>query len=159
MSELSASEPTFVSALYYRDPAAAVTWLQDAFGFETTMAIEGPDGDPTMSHYEMSNAGHGRIMVGGEWSDSVGSPASLDGVNTQSVHVAVEGDIDAHCERARAAGAVIAMEPEEQFYGDRVYRAADPEGHTWIFSMHVRDVSRADAEAAIGTTITATTWA
>jgi uncharacterized glyoxalase superfamily protein PhnB len=159
MSDLSVTGPTFVSAVYYRDPAVAVSWLEKAFGFEITMAIEDPGGDPTMIHYEMSCEGRGRIMVGGEWADSIRSPASLGGVNTQGVHVTVEGDVDAHCERARAAGAVISAEPEDQFYGDRVYRAVDLEGHQWTFSMHVRNVSRAEAEAAIGTKIRATNWA
>lgn len=51
------------------------------------------------------------------------------------------------------------MEPDDQFYGDRVYRCADHEGHHWTFAMHVRDVSRADAEVAIGQPIHATNWA
>src|SRR5215472_7123898 len=56
-----------------------------------------------------------------------------DGKNTQAVHVQLaEGeDIDAHCERARKAGAEILQEPETQFYGDRTYRARDPEGYIW----------------------------
>jgi uncharacterized glyoxalase superfamily protein PhnB len=152
-------QPTFVSGVYYRDPQAAVAWLERVFGFKTTMAIEGPEDDPTMCHYEMSCGGRGRMMVGGEWNDSVRSPASMSGVNTQSVHVDLAFDLDGHCERAREAGAVIAMEPEDQFYGDRTYRALDPEGHLWTFSMHVRDVTRAEAEEAIGVRIEATDWA
>jgi uncharacterized glyoxalase superfamily protein PhnB len=70
----------------------------------------------------------------------------------------VTGDVDAHCERARAAGARILVEPAEQFYGDRVYRCADLEGHHWTFAQHVRDVSRAEAEEAIGRPIRATDW-
>jgi hypothetical protein len=50
------------------------------------------------------------------------------------------------------------MEPEDQFYGDRLYRCADLEGHHWTFAVHVRDVSRAEAEAAIGQPIQATNW-
>ena len=91
--------------------------------------------------------------------DWVRSPASVGGANTSYVHVQLTGGLDEHCERARAAGAVIAMEPEDQFYGDRTYRAVDPEGHRWAFSQHVRDVTRAEDEAAIGTTITASGWA
>jgi uncharacterized glyoxalase superfamily protein PhnB len=68
------------------------------------------------------------------------------------------GGLDEHCERARAAGAVIAAEPEDQFYGDRTYRALDLDGHCWTFSAHVRDVTRAEAEAAIGQRIVATGW-
>lgn len=149
---------TFVPALSYRDPKAGVAFLTDAFGFELTMAIEGPDGDAAQAHYEMAFRGKGRIMVGGEWNEWSRSPASVGGQTTCSVHVEVDGDIDSHCERARAAGATILAEPTEQFYGDRVYRCADPEGHHWTFSMHVRDVTRAEAEAAIGVPIFATSW-
>ena len=56
-------------------------------------------------------------------------------------------------------GATIVAEPEDQFYGDRTYRAVDPEGHVWTFSQHVRDVGRAEAEEARGVTIKATNWA
>ena len=150
---------TFVPALAYRDPKAALDWLTKAFDFEVTMAIDGPDGDPTQCHYEMAYEGRGRIMIGGEWNESIRSPASTGGINTTSTHVALSRDIDAHCERARTAGAQIVMEPNDQFYGDRVYRCADLEGHHWTFAMHVRDVSRREAEAAIGQPIQAKNWA
>ena len=144
------SDLTFIPAVFYKDPRAALTWLEKAFGFETTMIIEPPDGDVRMSHYEMSFGGRGRIMVGAEFIDWAKSPQSLSGANTQNLHVDVPTDIDGHCERARAAGAIITAEPEDQFYGDRLYRATDPEGHVWTFGMHVRDVSREEAEQASG---------
>lgn len=150
--------PTFTVAAFYRDPKAALDWLGRAFGFEVTMAIDGPDDAPDMGHYEMAVEGRGRIMIGGEWADWTRSPASIGGVNTQNAHVDLTGDVDAHCERAREAGATIAAEPEDQFYGDRTYRAVDHEGHMWTFSTHVRDVTRAEAEAAIGQPIEATNW-
>ena len=149
---------TFVPSLTYRDPKAALDWLAAAFGFELTMAIDGPDDDPTQCHYEMGYEGRGRVMIGGEWNEWMRSPASVDGHTTAGIHVAVAQDIDAHCERARAAGATILVEPSDQFYGDRTYRCTDLEGHHWTFSMHVRDVSREEAEAAIDTPIFATTW-
>jgi uncharacterized glyoxalase superfamily protein PhnB len=149
---------TFVPALSYRDPKTALDWLADAFGFELTMAIDGPDGDASQGHYEMAFEGRGRIMVGAEWNEWMRSPASGDGHTSGSVHVDVTRDIDVHCERARAAGATIVAEPSDQFYGDRTYRCVDLEGHHWTFSMHVRDVSREEAEAAINTPIFATTW-
>lgn len=148
---------TFTVAVVYRDPRAALDWLARAFGFEVTMAIEGADA--YSSHYEMAVDGRGRIMVGGEWAEWTRSPAGLGGVNTQSVHVMLTGDLDAHCARAREIGATIAAEPADQFYGDRTYRAVDPEGHVWTFAQHVRDVTKAEAEQAIGLPIEATTWA
>jgi uncharacterized glyoxalase superfamily protein PhnB len=142
--------PTFVPAVTYRDPRAALAWLEKAFGFETTMVIEPADGDVRGSHYEMAFEGSGRIMIGAEWADWARSPQAIGGANTQSVHVSIESDVDAHCDRARAAGAVIAAPPEDQFYGARTYRAIDPEGHVWSFAMHVRDVTREEAERASG---------
>jgi len=151
--------PTFTASVYYEDPKAALVWLIDAFGFEITMAIDGPPESPEMCHYEMALEGSGRLMVGGQWSAAIRSPRGLGGANTQSLHVQLAGGLEAHCARARAAGANIDQEPADQFYGDRIYRAIDIEGHLWTFAEHVRDVSRAEAEATIGQPITAATWA
>lgn len=149
---------TFTPSVHYRDPKAAVAWLERAFGFELTMAIDGPPEAPAMCHYEMSSGGDGRVMVGGEYAEWVRSPASVGGANTQRVHVQVAGGLDEHCARARAAGAAIAADPEDQFYGDRTYQALDLEGHCWTFSTPVRNVTRAEAEAALGQPIMATDW-
>ncbi|WP_244546288.1 VOC family protein [Bosea sp. OK403] len=45
-------------------------------------------------------------------------------------------DIDARCERARAAGAEICMEPTDQPYGSRDFICKDPEGHIWCFGTY-----------------------
>ena len=139
------------SALCYRDPKAAYRWLEDAFWFEPSFVILDAGGN--LAHSEMSY-GHSIIMIGNEWSADHKSPASLDGKNTQTVHVqlAVGEDIDAHCERARAAGAVIIQEPETQFYGDRAYRAKDPEGHMWTFGVTVQRMTPGEWDAASGMT-------
>ena len=139
--------PTFTSGLYYRDPRAALDWLEHAFGFERSMVISDTDGQ--LAHAEM-RFGHGSIMLGSEWAEFIGSPASVGGKNTQSLHVQLEDGLDAHCERARAAGADILQEPLDEFYGDRTYRARDPEGHVWTFAQPVRHVSREEAEQASG---------
>src|SRR5918996_2438855 len=102
---------TLGSAVFYRDPFAALDWLERAFGFERTMLITDKEGN--LGHSEM-RFGEGYIMVGPEWADYVASPASVGGRNTQSIHVHLKDGIDAHCERARAAGAVIVREPEDQ---------------------------------------------
>jgi uncharacterized glyoxalase superfamily protein PhnB len=147
--------PTFGSAVFYKDPFAALDWLEKAFGFERTMVITDKDGN--LGHSEMK-FGDGYIMVGSEWTDYVASPASVGARNTQMIHVHLKDGIDAHCARARAAGAVIVREPEDQFYGDRVYSARDPEGHVWSFAQTVRKVSREEAEKASGLKIKAEGW-
>jgi uncharacterized glyoxalase superfamily protein PhnB len=153
------NDPTFTASVHYQDPKAALAWLVDVFGFEITMAIDGPPESPEMCHYELALDGNGRVMVGGEWMSRIRSPHGVEGINTQTLHVQLADGLDAHCSRARAKGATIAQEPTEQFYGDRTYRAIDLEGHMWTFGQHVRDVTRAEAEAALGQPITAPTWA
>jgi uncharacterized glyoxalase superfamily protein PhnB len=155
----STFDEPFVADVFYSDPKAALAWLERAFGFELSMLIEGPDGNPATLHAEMSVGGRGRLMVGGQWADWTKSPAAVGGANTSNVHVSLVDGIDAHCAQARAAGAEILAEPSDQFYGDRTYRARDPEGHVWSFAQHVRQVSRAEAEAATGSSIFAPAWA
>lgn len=146
-----ASARTLTSALSYRDPRAAIDWLERAFGFELAMLIE--DGEGNVAHSEVRH-GEALIMIGGEWSDDHRSPASLGGKNTQTVHVSIDSDVDAHCARARAAGGEIVAVPEDQFYGARTYRCRDPEGHIWTVSQTTRQVSREEAEQASGLKIT-----
>jgi uncharacterized glyoxalase superfamily protein PhnB len=144
------SHPSLSSALVYRDPRAALLWLEAAFGFEPFMVILDADDNPV--HAEM-RFGDGVIMVGSEWSDAHKSPANLGGKNTQSIHVqltAEHGGVDAHCERARQAGATILMAPEDQFYGDRTYRAVDLEGHIWTFGETVKETSPEEWEKTMG---------
>lgn len=138
---------TFTSALSYRDPKAAIDWLERAFGFKRVMVITDESG--AVAHAELS-FGDGQVMLGGEWSEHHKSPASLDSRNSQSVHVHLTEDIDAHCARAAAAGAEILMQPADQFYGDRTYRARDLEGHVWVFGQTIKAISREDAERASG---------
>ncbi len=142
-----AKRPAVVSAIVYKDAMAAFEWLQTAFGFEPAILIT--DADGKLAHSEMV-FGDGWIMVGNEWSDDHRSPANLGGKNTQTVHVQMTGDIDAHCAHARGAGAEILMEPETQFYGDRTYRARDPEGHIWTFGQSVEQVAPEDWDRDTG---------
>lgn len=126
------------SAVVYRDPKAMLAWLAEAFDFETTLLIEDADGN--LAHSQMAY-GDSLVMVGNEWTSEHRSPASIGGQMTQTVHIQLadgDGTVDQHCERARKAGAVIIVEPETQFYGDRTYRCKDPEGHIWTVSQTVQ---------------------
>lgn len=147
----------FTPVVFYRDPMAALRWLEQAFGFETSLLVTDEKGE--VGHAEMS-LGEGHIGVGGEWgaAELIGpakmrSPASLEGQGTQFIRVALERGIDDHCAHAEAAGARITQRPEDQFYGARVYRALDPEGHVWCFDQAIASVSNADMEKASGLTI------
>ena len=153
-----AERPAIVSCVFYKDPIAAMKWLETAFGFETTTLVTDPEGK--VGHAEMSFL-DAPIGIAGEWDGEWGgatmlggarmkSPANLGGAGSQFIRIELPKDLDAHCARARAAGARITTEPEDQFYGARTYRAMDPEGHIWNFSQTVRVVSGEEMEAASG---------
>ncbi len=142
-----AAHPSLTSALSYVDPRAALDFLRDAFGFELDLLIEDESGK--LAHSQMTY-GEGRIMVGNEWSADHKSPQSIGRKCTQTVHMHMLEDIDQHCEKARRAGAEIIQECETQFYGDRTYRARDPEGHIWTFSQTVEVVTPAQWDKATG---------
>lgn len=129
--------PDLIPAVRYRDAAAAIDWLQRAFGFERHAVYQGEDG--TIHHAEL-RAGSGMLMLGSEPSAEsdehglVGTPASVGGL-TASFYVIVD-DPDAHHDRAKAAGAEIVAEPTDQEYGSRDYRARDLEGQLWSFGTY-----------------------
>jgi uncharacterized glyoxalase superfamily protein PhnB len=112
-------------------------------GFTVRIKIVGDDG--TIHHAELE-LGDGLIMIGQakdhrsrDWHRS---PKSVGGGNTQALFAYVD-DADAHCTRAREAGATIVTEPTTNDYGpefwtDRSYEAVDPEGHHWWFGQRLR---------------------
>jgi uncharacterized glyoxalase superfamily protein PhnB len=131
--------PRISSALFYDDAAAAIEWLEKAFGFTTRLRVE--DGAGAIVHSELELDG-GVVMVASA-RDGKQSPRSLGGANTQALCIYVD-DVDAHCERARANGASIVSEPTDKDYGeeywaDRGYEALDCEGHTWWFTQRLRN--------------------
>lgn len=140
--------PRITSSVFYDDPKSAIDFLCRAFGFEVRLLVEGEGG--RVEHSELTFGGDGLIMVGSAGGKSgranpvpCVSPRSVDDQITQALCVYVD-EADAHCERARTAGAVIIDEPTTHDYGDeywidRGYRAVDPEGHQWWFMQRVRE--------------------
>ncbi len=139
--------PSITSGVYYKDPKAAIAWLEEAFGFESLMVVVNEDG--TIGHSEM-RFGDSMIFVGGEYDAAHKSPASLAGVNTQSLHLQVGAGLDALFERATRAGAKVLREPADQFYGERSAMVADLEGHTWSFGQTLHDMSFGEMAKAGG---------
>jgi uncharacterized glyoxalase superfamily protein PhnB len=71
--------PALTPSVFYRDPWAAIDFLEQAFGFERSMVITEKDG--RLGHSEL-RFGDSLIYVGSEWTDD-----TIGGKNTQSVHV------------------------------------------------------------------------
>jgi uncharacterized glyoxalase superfamily protein PhnB len=126
----------------YEDPAAAIEWLTEAFGFrERGERYVGEDG--TIGHAELELDGHVVMLASpspeyqspkthrescvqaARWLDN---PWVVDGL------LVLVDDLDAHHARAVAAGATVIRQPEEGPDG-RLYTAEDLEGHRWMFNQ------------------------
>jgi uncharacterized glyoxalase superfamily protein PhnB len=118
---------TVIPVLAYPSVDEAVAWLSAAFGFTLRLGI----GD----HRAQLNAGDGAIVV-------IGAPAGATH-DRDAIMIRVY-DAHAHCERARAHGATIAMQPTDFPYGERQYIAVDFSGRSWTFSETIADVDPRD---------------
>lgn len=139
--------PRISSSLFYDDPARAIDWLCDVFGFEVKLKVEGENG--RIEHSELSFGPDGLIMVGhsGGRPDRPGvpphvTPRAIDGGNTQSLCVQID-DVDAHHAHAVASGARITVAPMisdygEAYWSDKSYGVVDLEGHHWWFVQRLR---------------------
>ena len=136
---MSKENPSVIPMISYEDGIAALEWLVKAFGFRERTRLTAQDG--TLIHGEME-VGDGLIMLATPSPDYESpkhhretceqtrkwlvDPWIFDGV---LVYV---DDLDAHFERAKAAGATILSAIEDGQPGRR-YRVEDLEGHRWFF--------------------------
>ena len=122
-----------IPTMRYGDAKAALAFLTEAFGFEAILVVEGDDGG--IDHAQLVHD-TGMVMLGSARDDDYGR---LVGGSEQpflsSTYVVVD-NVAGHADRARAAGAEILIEPEEQGYGGSSYTARDPEGNIWSFGSY-----------------------
>lgn len=128
----------------YENAAAAIEWLERAFGFvEDRSARHEEDG--TIGHAELDldgatiyvstprdYASPHRVREDSELARRAhDNPWVIDG------HFVEVAEVDAHYERACSAGAAILREPEEPGIGHRIYSVEDIEGHRWMFGQRL----------------------
>ena len=142
---MSQRDPVVIPMLSYENGVAALEWLARAFGFRERERLLDDAG--RLSHGEM-DVGDGVIMLATptpeyenprrhrERCESARRWSAVSWV-IDGVLVHVE-NVDAHCERARKAGASILSEPEGGEHGRR-YRVEDLEGHRWMFLQREDD--------------------
>src|SRR5262245_53505775 len=114
-----------IPELAYADVREAAEWLCRAFGLRVRLRIGG--------HRIQLVHGDGALVV-----IELPAGAQAEAVPSHAVMVRVD-DVDAHYERARAAGAEVGPPPVSYPYGERQYGARDLGGHRWTFSQSVAD--------------------
>ncbi|MDQ3809523.1 MAG: VOC family protein [Chloroflexota bacterium] len=127
--------PDIVPSITYRDLPRALEWLERVFGFRERVdaRLTWPGG--AMAWMEVGNGLFSISTPDETWQRGPGRAAS-----GFVMKVYVE-DVDRHFARARAEGAEIISEPQDGFWGGRIYRALDHEGHQWEISQRGRDLA------------------
>lgn len=127
---MTAATRTLTTILVYDDIPAAHDFLVNTFGFAPGRVDRDADGTPV----------HGEIAINGEtgWLHRVTPEHGLGSVPTLGaasgmLNVFVD-DVDAHHERAVAAGIRINHPPTDMPYKQREYSAYDCEGRIWSFA-------------------------
>jgi PhnB protein len=142
------SEKTSVSLtphLVCRDAAQAIEFYKKAFAAQQVFVSQMPDGK--VMHATLS-VGGATVYLCDECPEFGNrSPLALGG--TPIVLNLSVADADAWFERAVAAGCTVTMPLEDQFWGDRYGVVADPYGHKWSISTHVRDVPPEEFEKIV----------
>jgi PhnB protein len=116
--------------LMVKGAKALLEFLKTTFDAKETENMSGPDG--TVMHAEVK-IGDSTVMMSdaqGPWQPT-----------TAALYVYVT-DVDATFRRAIAAGATSAMEPADQFYGDRHGGVKDQFGNFWWIATRIEDVSK-----------------
>jgi PhnB protein len=129
--------------LIAHDAMAAIEFYKQAFGAVEIFKIQDPSG--RVGHAEI-RIGDSHIMLADEHPEiGAFSPRHYGGPPTTLV-LYVDNS-DAMFTQAVAAGATMLRPMADQFYGDRSGVVADPFGHKWVLSTHIRDVSEAEIQA------------
>jgi uncharacterized glyoxalase superfamily protein PhnB len=131
-----------VPFLGYEDAAAAIAWLGRAFGFRENREARYEE-NGTITHAELQLEGATLFMSTPAGyanprtvqRESAAARRAYDNPWVIDGHFVEVDDVDAHYERARAAGATILHEVGDPGHGYRSYSAEDLEGHRWMFGQ------------------------
>jgi PhnB protein len=119
--------------LVVRDVGTAMDFYESAFGMRKGMAYAEPGGAPFFGEVQYEDM---TIMVGLPQTGKQ-HPQKRSAAITLYCYTP---DVDALREQAVAAGATVANDVEDQFWGDRSCLLIDPDGHAWMWATRVRDV-------------------
>lgn len=133
----SDSDPVLYPVLVYDDPAAALRFLTEAFGFRERVVYRGPG--ESIQHASLS-LGTGSVMLGPTSGGSLGLVSPRESGASSAAVYAFVPDVRAHYERAVAAGAEVVQDLTSTEYGSTEYAVRDPEGHLWSFGDYRADV-------------------
>jgi uncharacterized glyoxalase superfamily protein PhnB len=133
--------------LRYRDAGKAALWLCEAFGFREHDRAQALDG---RVRFVSLRLGDSFVLVrpvgGSSLDDLMVQPEAVGGASTQTCYLTIPDAVE-HRNRAKAAGAKIDIEPQDDGLGGRFYTCRDLEGHLWSFGTRTYGAAQEAASA------------
>jgi PhnB protein len=126
--------------------SAAIAFYERAFGARAGYVQKLPDGRVMHADLELPNGGV--FFLNDDFPEHGGSRAPGASPSPVTIHVELN-DIDAVWANALAAGAVVEMPLEDQFWGARYGVLRDPFGHRWSLGKQIKQPSRAELDSAV----------
>lgn len=128
---------TITPHLVVNDGGRAIEFYKQAFGAEV-IGCHMADAAGKIMHAELK-VGNSMFYLCDEFEGIARSPVALGG-SPVTLHLYVE-NVDEFFNRAVEAGATVRMPVEDQFWGDRYGKLADPFGHDWSVATHIKDLT------------------
>lgn len=122
-----------IPMLVCRNAAAEIEFCVAAFGAVELSRRTAEDGSVVHATLMI----HQSLMMVHNESPHLASKAPLPDGTSSVVTYLYDEDVDVIINRALAVGAKILLPAEDQFWGDRVGRIIDPEGHVWNIAARI----------------------
>ena len=126
-----------IPRLVCKDGAAEIDFYLATFGAVEINRRMGPD---NMMAHALLTIGNEMIMIEGEWPSLPSRAPEPDGSSPVVIFVYVD-DVDKTIERALENGGKVIVQPQNQFWGDRIAWIMDPAGHVWTIATRIEETS------------------
>jgi PhnB protein len=126
-----------IPRLVCKDGAAEIDFCIATFGAVELNRRMGPD---NMMAHALLTIGDEMIMIEGEWPSLPSRAPKPDGSSPVVIFLYVE-DVDKTIERTTANGGTVIVQPENQFWGDRIAWIMDPAGHVWTIATRIEETT------------------
>jgi len=139
--------PWISPMLTVKDVDASLKFYAEAFGFESGGSIQDEAGKTNYANMMYKGQMVLMMMPEQSWGSPAVAPNTSGTPSPVGLYVYCD-DVDARYEQAKQAGAMVLEQPTDMFWGDRVTRLQDSDGHVWNFATKVFDYQPEGAATA-----------
>lgn len=139
--------PWISPMLVVKDVDASLKHYAAAFGFEPGGTMQDDDGKTNYASMMYKGQMIMMLMPEQSWGNPAVAPNSSGIPTPVSLYVYCD-NVDDRFKQAKQAGTTVLEEPTDMFWGDRITRLQDADGHVWSFATKVAEYQPEGAVSA-----------